>query len=272
MLPLRDKYRSTIPSGLITPIPAHLYSAPTAAAAPALSDKRPDQRTASSALRPVYIRPNVVSQANGSAYLEVGNTKVLCSVFGPRPQFSSSGFSDSAEVECQFKFATFSHADQRDGYQPSDEEKELSKMLVQAVSVGIRLESYPKSLISCHVLVLEDGGGAFAAAVNAASVALARASIEMWDVLACMSVVHVGGRVVLDPTLAEERSGAGELVVGGLPALDRLSYVSMRGVFGAALVAEALQRAVEGCAAMQELISASLREEVRRSAAADSTL
>lgn len=35
-------------------------------------------------LRPVFVRCGPVSQAKGSAYLEAGNTKLMCCVYGPR--------------------------------------------------------------------------------------------------------------------------------------------------------------------------------------------
>ncbi|EHB04675.1 Exosome complex exonuclease MTR3 [Heterocephalus glaber] len=35
-------------------------------------------------LRPVYARAGLLTQAKGSAYLEAGDTKVLCAVSGPR--------------------------------------------------------------------------------------------------------------------------------------------------------------------------------------------
>lgn len=35
-------------------------------------------------VRPVFVRCGLVSQAKGSAYLEAGNTKLMCCVYGPR--------------------------------------------------------------------------------------------------------------------------------------------------------------------------------------------
>ncbi|TVG09582.1 Exosome complex component MTR3 [Bagarius yarrelli] len=35
-------------------------------------------------VRPLFARCGLVSQAKGSAYLEAGNTKIMCSVYGPR--------------------------------------------------------------------------------------------------------------------------------------------------------------------------------------------
>lgn len=35
-------------------------------------------------VRPVFVRCGLVSQAKGSAYIEAGNTKLMCCVYGPR--------------------------------------------------------------------------------------------------------------------------------------------------------------------------------------------
>lgn len=35
-------------------------------------------------VRPVFVRCGLVSQAKGSAYIEAGDTKLLCSVYGPK--------------------------------------------------------------------------------------------------------------------------------------------------------------------------------------------
>jgi len=59
----------------------------------------------------------------------------------------------------------------------------------EALSVAIRLEKYPKSSIDIFVIVLQDDGGAFAAAINCASLALADAGIEMFDLVSCANAV-----------------------------------------------------------------------------------
>ena len=35
-------------------------------------------------VRPVFVRCGLISQAKGSAYIEAGNTKLMCCVYGPR--------------------------------------------------------------------------------------------------------------------------------------------------------------------------------------------
>lgn len=46
---------------------------------------RPDGRQRDQVdVRPVFVRCGLVCQAKGSAYIEAGNTKLMCCVYGPR--------------------------------------------------------------------------------------------------------------------------------------------------------------------------------------------
>ena len=74
------------------------------------------------------------------------------------------------------------------------EEKGLSNTLVQALTPAVRLELLPKSAIDVYITVLENDGtsSCLAAAIIAASTALADAGIEMLDqVTACSAVSHI---------------------------------------------------------------------------------
>ena len=67
---------------------------------------RPDGRLPRE-MRAAAIKTGIVSDASGSCYLEVGGTKVVCSVRGPRAATGGGlNFSDSHGVlECELKFS-----------------------------------------------------------------------------------------------------------------------------------------------------------------------
>ena len=54
----------------------------------------------------VDIKANITTQANGSALVEQGRTKVVSSVHGPRSG-ARLDFSESAVLQCEFKYARF---------------------------------------------------------------------------------------------------------------------------------------------------------------------
>ncbi|KAK7891159.1 hypothetical protein WMY93_023122 [Mugilogobius chulae] len=60
-------------------------------------------------VRSVFVRCGLVSQAKGSAYMEAGNTKVICCVYGPR----ETERKDETDMKCgrltaDMRFAPFS--------------------------------------------------------------------------------------------------------------------------------------------------------------------
>ncbi|XP_023348880.1 exosome complex component MTR3-like [Eurytemora carolleeae] len=57
--------------------------------------------------RKVYLKTGIISQAKGSAYLELGDTKVMVGVYGPREIPKRSDFSMKGVLSCEFKFAPF---------------------------------------------------------------------------------------------------------------------------------------------------------------------
>jgi exosome complex component MTR3 len=105
------------------------------------------------------MKTGVVSQASGSAYIEFEDTKMICSVYGPRQ--SGSEFSDKAEINCEFKVATFGERHKRRGYQQDDEERDISMIVVHALEVAIQREKFPKSAIDINILVLQASGCSF---------------------------------------------------------------------------------------------------------------
>jgi len=84
------------------------------------------------------LKTGIVSQAKGSAYIEMGNTKVICSVFDPREIPNKTGFCMQGELFCEFKFASFSHR-KRKLHQQDAEEKEYSLILQRALEPAVCL-------------------------------------------------------------------------------------------------------------------------------------
>lgn len=64
----------------------------------------------------LLISTGIVKNASGSAYVELGNMKIICSVQGPRDSFRSVDDQDQGILYCDFKYAPFA---QKDVYQPN---------------------------------------------------------------------------------------------------------------------------------------------------------
>jgi exosome complex component RRP41 len=65
-------------------------------------------------LRKIDCKIGPLVQADGSAFLEQGNTKVLATVYGPHDVSSRGrGVHDKAIINCQFSMATFSTGERK---------------------------------------------------------------------------------------------------------------------------------------------------------------
>lgn len=82
------------------------------------------------------MKTGIISQAKGSAYLELNKTKVLVSVFDPREIPRLSEFSPNGELYCEFKFAPFSNYERRNHVMDM-EEKDLSLILKRSLESAV---------------------------------------------------------------------------------------------------------------------------------------
>ncbi|XP_014470910.1 PREDICTED: exosome complex component MTR3-like [Dinoponera quadriceps] len=164
--------------------------------------KRHDGRS-NNELRNIFLRTGIVSQAKGSAYIEMGDTKVICSVFDPREVPNKTGYCVQGELYCEFKFASFSHR-KRKMHQQDTEEKEYSLVLQRALEPAVCLNEFPNFQVDIYATVLDNGGSALAAAIMAASLALANAGVPMYGLVTASTIAVHNGMYLVDPTDKEE--------------------------------------------------------------------
>lgn len=185
-------------------------------------------RTANS-LRRVYMNRSILTKSNGSAIIELGQTKVICSVRGPRsPASSSLGYSSAADgaganpviLRCEVRYAP--HFGMRnetvvqsmittlDSYgggpstttaSTSAEEVELSSRLRDAILPSINIRAFAssssssssssKSAVDVFVMILQADGNVLSTVISCASLALADAGIELFDLVSSCSVAVV---------------------------------------------------------------------------------
>ncbi|KAG5332526.1 EXOS4 protein, partial [Acromyrmex charruanus] len=152
-------------------------------------------------LRQIRMRMGVFGQADGSAYIEHGNTKVLAAVYGPRQSRSSaSRNSTKAIINCQYSMAVFSFTSGERKRRPRGDWKsqERSAQLRHAMEAIIHLELYPRSQIDVFVEVLQVDGSDYCASVNAATLALIDAGIPIKNYAIGCSVTLVNKPSVED--------------------------------------------------------------------------
>lgn len=128
------------------------------------------------------LRTGVNAEGAGSAFLELGRTKVVCLVFvaapplpaglpdpgpvpapsnGPRSLLGTAGsYSNTGSLLCDLRFAPFARKARKAMAQDA-EDRALSSALCNALLPAVLLDRYPKASIEIVALVLEDDGGAW---------------------------------------------------------------------------------------------------------------
>lgn len=240
----------------------------TRAELPSISSSRSDGRSSINALRPIFLRGSVLSGAAGSSLFESGGTKVFVAVHGPRA--SANAHSIDAVLHCEVRWADFAGRGDRARTKPgdtpalTDEERDLSTALSRTLRAVARLEAYPKSRIDVAAFVLEDDGGAFAAVLTAAAVALADAGIEMKDLVGGCAAGVMDGRVILDPCAEEEARCDGLVMVAYTAAGGSVADLLQTGEVSVELVHEAIRLCCSGAAQICGLVRMCLEKQAKK--------
>ncbi|KAF7793136.1 hypothetical protein EIP86_004245 [Pleurotus ostreatoroseus] len=170
-------------------------------------------------IRPIYLKPGLISQANGSAYIETEKTKIACAV-------------EKGKLNVEVKFAPFSCKKRRAPIRDA-EDRSVGVQIQQALQSAVRVELLPKSTIDIFIMIIENDGieGCISAGVVAASTALADAGIDMLGIVASCSACIMDSGIWLDPTEDEVQRSSGSLIYSGMPALGTTTHIWQTGQF-----------------------------------------
>ncbi|MEM2081973.1 MAG: exosome complex exonuclease Rrp41 [Candidatus Bathyarchaeia archaeon] len=206
-----------------------------------LDGRKPDE------LRPIKIEVGVLSNADGSAYIEHGKNKILAAAFGPREMHPKHlTLPDRMVLRCRYHMAPFS-VQERKSPAPSRREIELSKVIREALEPAVFVEYYPRTGVDIFVEVLQADGGTRCASITAAALALADAGIPMRDLVAACAAGKVGDTVVLDLMDTEDKVGSADVPVAIMPNLNAVTLLQMDGILTSEEFESAVNLAIEGC-------------------------
>ncbi|KXN89231.1 Exosome complex component MTR3 [Leucoagaricus sp. SymC.cos] len=180
-------------------------------------------------IRPIFLQPGLISQANGSAYVETERTKLACAVYGPR-QSKNVAYSENGRLNVEVKFAPFSCRRRRAPLRDA-EDRTIAMAVHQAIASSVRLELLPKATIDVFITVIEADGteGIVSSASVAASTALADAGIEVLGLVVSCSASVMSKEIWLDPTEDEAAASQGTLILSCIPALGTITNVWQNG-------------------------------------------
>jgi exosome complex component RRP41 len=213
--------------------------------------KRPDGR-AFDELRPLKIEAGVLERADGSAYLEIGDNKVLAAVYGPRELYVRRLLKPNmAILRCRYNMAPFSVEDRkRPG--PDRRSVEISKITSEALQPAVFLEKFPRSTIDVFIEVLQAEGGTRCAGITAASVALADAGIPMRDMVVACAAGKANDQVIMDLSEMEDKEGEADLPIALMPRTGEITLMQMDGHLTSEEFEQSMDLAIKGCQIISE--------------------
>ncbi|KAL6047993.1 Exosome complex component RRP41 [Balamuthia mandrillaris] len=231
-------------------------------------------------LRKIQCKLGIFSRADGSAYYQQGNTKVVASVFGPREVVrKGQALHDRAIVTCEYSMATFSSGERRRKAKGDRRATEISLVMRQTLEAAIMTSLFPRSQIDIFVQILQADGGTRCAAINAATLALIDAGIPMRDFVVSAAAGYINGTPILgsfsitstsssysqltlflkDLNYVEDSAGGPDLPVAILPKSGKVTMLQMDSKLPMDKFEEVLRLAVKGCHIIYQL----LREHVK---------
>jgi exosome complex component RRP41 len=210
-------------------------------------------------LRPIRIEVGALSNADGSAYIELGKNKILAAAFGPKELHPKHlALPDRMFLRCRYHMAPFS-VQERKSPAPSRREIELSKVIRESLEPSIFLEYYPRTGIDVFVEVLQADGSTRCASITAASLAIADAGIPMRDLVVACSAGKVDDTIVLDLMDTEDKMGGADVPVALMPNLNAITLLQMDGTLTSEEFEKALNLALDGCRKIYAMQKEALR-------------
>jgi exosome complex component RRP41 len=233
--------------------------------------------------------------ADGSSYVEQGNTKVVCTVTGPaEASMRNKQLHDKASVTVEVTYAAFSGTERKrrgknDKFvSPSPWKgsvlilsrrvQEMRMMLQRTFAEAILTHLHPRSEITISLHILSQDGGELATCVNAATLALIDAGVPMTDYVVGMtsgttlsqsSDDSSPGEPLLDVNGIED-SDLPTLTVATMGATEKIILLQMENKVHISLLEGMLAVAVDGCAKMKDMLDEVVRKhgsEVARTGA-----
>ncbi|KAJ0637506.1 putative ribosomal protein S5 domain 2-type [Helianthus annuus] len=237
-------------------------------------------------MRQLRAELGAVSRADGSAVFEMGNTKVIAAVYGPREvQNRSQQINDKAlvksyrhlfslllynrgsyfskrlmlsklilQIRCEYTMANFSTGDRMRKPKGDRRSTEISLVIRQTMEACIMTHLMPRSQIDIFVQVLQADGGTRSACINAATLALADAGIPMCDLVTSCSAGYLNSTPLLDLNYVEDSARGPDVTVGILPKLDKVTLLQMDAKLPMDIFENVMQLATEGCKAVANYI------------------
>lgn len=212
-------------------------------------------------IRSIKITASPLKNADGSAYIEWGNNKILAAVYGPR-EATPRHLADPSKaiIKCRYAMAPFSSLSEHGRTGPNRRAIEISKVIKEVFENVVVLTDFPGSQIDVFIEVLQGDGGTRAAGLTAASVALASAGIHMRDLPYAVSVGRIDEHLALDFNMIEDNYSDSDMPMAIAPRNDEVLLLQMDGGMTKEQMSKALKMVLKAGKRISELQKAALKE------------
>ncbi len=216
-------------------------------------------------LRPLKIEASVLKNADGSAYLEWGNNKVLAAVYGPvEAQPKHMANPSRAIIKCRYAMAPFSSLSEHNRSGPNRRATEISKVTREVFENVVMLNEFPGSQINIFIEILQSDGGTRAAGITAAAVALASAGIHMKDLVYAVSVGKTDDQLILDMNMIEDNFSDSDMPVAVAPRNNSVLLLQMDGSYNKEEFSSAMEMIIEAGKTISKVQRDALKEVYKK--------
>ena len=225
-----------------------------------INNKRLDGRKLDE-MREIKIDVGNLKRAQGSAVFAFGNTKAQAAAYGPKimhPRYLQDP--TRTVLRCKYSLLPFSTKERaRPGH--SRRSTELSKVITEAFSSVVYLSGSPKTAIDVFIEILQADASTRCAGINAASLALADAGIEMRDLISSCAVGKVDGKLVLDVFGLEDNYGEVDCAMAVIGKTDKFVLLQMDGIVTKEEFFKILEIGRQGCYKIYDEQKRALKEK-----------
>ncbi|KKA28565.1 hypothetical protein TD95_002909 [Thielaviopsis punctulata] len=234
-------------------------------------------------LRRLHAQIRTQDAADGSSYLEMGHTKVMCVVNGPNESTKRGGggggmqsgggglAGNAAAVQVSIVVAGFSSVDRKKRARNDRRTQELEATIARALAATLHTHLFPHSSISIALHVLSQDGSLLAALLNAATLALIDAGIPMTDYISACTAgstsTYAAADEGADPLLdlnSHEEQELPFLTVGTLGASDKVVVLLCESRMQISRLEGMLAVGVDGCKQVRQFLNAVVKEKGNR--------
>ncbi|KAJ3391259.1 Exosome complex component RRP41 [Lobulomyces angularis] len=215
-------------------------------------------------LRRIQCKTSVFSEADGSAYIQQGNTKCFATVFGPREiSRKSTPKQEKAILNVKFSTASFSTGQRKKQQKMDKRLLELASTIKKIFENVIMVGQFPRSEVDISLQILQIDGGTLHVAINATTLALIDAGIPMLDYVLACSAGFVDDQAILDLNITEENADVPTLTLALLPKSGKVAMTGLESRIHLDNLEQVISLATDGCLQLFSFLDNAIRDNVK---------